>query len=384
MKLYIYVVLGLLLGNMACTQKQNAETSKTEAAAEVKPLLEFTNKQLSNVAIVLGKVELQSIAEEVPATGVIDVPPQNMANISTFVQGKVSGINTYPGVAVTQGTILCYLTHPEIIQIQQQYIKAIANAQLAKTELTRQNALNAEEATSTRKVQFAESDNTTAQAEVQSLEAKLKLLGISIAQVKAGNFVSKIPVRASISGFVKEVLVNEGKTVAANDALFTIINPDHLHLELKVYERDSYKIKDGQEISFNVRSQPDVMHKAVIYVAGKNLDAANGTVTIHGHFHEEGSQMMAGSYVNAKINVGKVQKYTLPNNAILHDGNNHEVFVAVAEGGKTKFVKEEIKIGTSASGFTEILNYQQWTNKTIVVKNPDFLEAQLTNSAEEE
>jgi cobalt-zinc-cadmium efflux system membrane fusion protein len=299
------------------------------------------------------------------------------------VQGKVSGINIYPGVQVKKGTVLCYLTHPDILQMQQQYVKARANADLSASELKRQTNLSNEEATSKRKVQMADADFVNNDAEMHALEGKLKLLGIDVNSVKAGNFVSKIPVVASIAGFVKEVLVNEGKTVAANDVLFTIINTDHLHLELKVFERDSYKIKDGQKISFSVRSEPNKFYDAEIYVAAKNLDAANGTVSIHGHFHEEGVNLMPGSYVDAKIKVGNSARATLPEGAILHLGNRHLVFVAKTSGDTVSFEKVDIKVGRIISGYAEILDAKDWENQSIVVANPDFLEAQLNNSEEE-
>jgi membrane fusion protein, heavy metal efflux system len=336
----------------ACSNKQEPP------AEEEKPLLAFSQKQLASVGILLGKVEAVSMADEVSATGIIDVPPQNMATISTFIQGKVSGINTYPGVKVSKGTILCYLTHPDIITFQEQYVKANAALMLAESEMQRQTNLTKEEATTTKKLQTATSELATMKADVQSLEAKLVLFNINSNQVKSGQFVNRIAIRASISGFVKEVLVNEGKTVAANEALFTVINTDHLHLELKVYERDSYKIKDGQAIVFSVRSQPDKFYNATIYVAGKNLDA--------------------------KIKVGTSSQLTLPSTSILEEGKNHFVFVGIKEGANVFFEKQEIKVGATSKGFTIIQNPKQWKDKNIVVKNADFLEAQINNSEEEE
>ena len=65
--------------------------------------------------------------------------------------------------------------------------------------------------------------------------------------------------------------------------IMEIVNENHLHLELDVFEQDISNIKVGQRISYNVPALGNSIYNGKIHVIGKEFNTVNKTVRIHGH-----------------------------------------------------------------------------------------------------
>jgi cobalt-zinc-cadmium efflux system membrane fusion protein len=78
---------------------------------------------------------------------------------------------------------------------------------------------------------------------MNSLSQQLRLININPESLKSGSITKSVPVYSSINGFVSKVNVNIGKYVNPSDVLFELINPDDIHLNLKVYEKDLQNLK---------------------------------------------------------------------------------------------------------------------------------------------
>ena len=74
-----------------------------------------------------------------------------------------------------------------------------------------------------------------------------------------------INVYSSIDGFVSKVNVNIGKYVNPTDVLFELINPEDIHLNLKVFEKDLDKLSIGQKIVAFNNNQPEKNTVAKLY-----------------------------------------------------------------------------------------------------------------------
>lgn len=72
------------------------------------------------------------------ANGMIDVPPQNKSFISVPFGGYIRDIKVLDGMRVTKGQVLLVVEHPEIIQLQQDYLEVQGNMEYLKAEMDRQ------------------------------------------------------------------------------------------------------------------------------------------------------------------------------------------------------------------------------------------------------
>ena len=69
-------------------------------------------------------------------------------------------------------------------------------------------------------------------------------------------------------------------TLAENN-LFTIIDNDHIHIDLRVYEKDIQRVEIGQEVDFSITSRKDSLYRGRIFSVGKSFEDDPKAVLVH-------------------------------------------------------------------------------------------------------
>src|SRR5690606_20574534 len=148
----------------------------------------------------------------------------------------------------------------------------------------RQKALADENIASQKNFLKAESDYKVVQARVQGLEEKLKMLNVNIKSLEAGSIASEVHVYAPISGYVSKVNISLGVSISPNEVAVELVDTDHMHAELQVFEKDIADIRKGQKFSFRTSGSLS-WHEGEVYLVGKTIETDSRTVSIHGHIH---------------------------------------------------------------------------------------------------
>jgi cobalt-zinc-cadmium efflux system membrane fusion protein len=162
------------------------------------------------------------------------------------------------GNAGFQGQVIAVIENPQFIQLQQDYLMARSKAHFAELDYNRQKTLNQSQASSDKAMQLAQSEMNSQRILMNSLAQQLRLININPESLKSGSITKSVPVYSSINGFVSKVNVNIGKYVNPSDVLFELINPDDIHLNLKVYEKDLENLKKDsvlQHIPMQIRAK---------------------------------------------------------------------------------------------------------------------------------
>lgn len=383
MKTYFFLSVILIAGLVSCSKK--AETPATTASADtttersLSEQIKITAEQFKNLNPELGHFSETSMDDEVKTTGMVDVPPENLASVSIPVTGFVKTIfanNALPGRFVKKGTILATVESLEFVQMQQDYFQAVAHSAFLEKELERQQTLSAEDIGVKKKLQQADSEFNSNQALIKSLEAKLKIIGINAASLKKGDILSVINVVAPISGYIKNTNINTGKSVSPNDVLFEIISKEHLHVELKVLEKDAYKIQKEQKVLID---EPRLGNKvsATVFLVGQTFEDDTKAINIHVHLDNEQQEqkLIPGMFINARILTGTRKARTLPESAVIRaaDGN----FILILEKQNNKevvFRKIPVKLGTLQGKNIEVQLAEDLSDSTsIVIDKVHFL-----------
>ena len=161
------------------------------------------------------------------------------------------------GDKVNKGQVVAYLSHPNIIKLQTDYLNAYSNSNFLKKNYERQQKLYDAGVGSGANFQKAEAEYDASKAMVNGLAAQLKILNINATSVRNGTIAQRISLRSPIEGFVQKVEVKTGQYVEPQTELFEIVNTHHVHADLMVFEKDVYKVKKGQKVTFTVQSMPD-------------------------------------------------------------------------------------------------------------------------------
>jgi membrane fusion protein, heavy metal efflux system len=371
----LYILSAVVL--LSCSNnKSPKEAEQTKAENSIT----LTSEQLKSVSLDTGRLTEQSIASVLHLKGRIDVPPQNMVSISVPLGGYLKSTHLLPGVHVKKGEVIAIVEDQQYIQLQQDYLTAKAKIGFLETEYLRQKELNQSKASSDKAFQQAEAEYKTHKVLISALAEKLKLAGINSNNLSENNINRSVQITSPINGFVSKVNVNIGKYVAPTDVLFELINPNDIHLNLDVFEKDVSKLYIGQPLIAFTNNDTVRKHKGEIILISKNLSTER-SAEVHCHFEAYDKSLIPGTFMNAQLKVNNEKAMVLPDDAIVRFQSKHFLFVA---NGKNTFEMQEVLTGGNENGFTEIINFQLFTGKTIVTKGAYTLLMALKNVAEEE
>lgn len=363
---YIKSILLLsMLVLLACNDSKKEETASEITSEETNSnLIHLSKAQFEKAKMEVGQLTEKPFAETVQTTGMIDVPPQSKAVISAFAGGYIKNTPLLVGDEVSKGQRLVTLENPDFITMQQNYLEAAEQLSYLKSEYERQQIMFDEKITSQKSFLKAESEYKSNLARYNSLKKNLEMLNINPASVQAGNIVSQVTIYSPIAGNVTQVFVNTGTYVSPADKIMEIMNTDHIHLELKVFEKDLLQLKKEQEILFTVPEASKDVFKGEVHLVGTSIDERSRTTMVHGHIDEKDEQnFTAGMFVEAQIVTGTSNQLALPENAVVETQDKNYVLLIKNENAEEfKILPVEVKVGTNYNGFSAIENTTQFKN----------------------
>ena len=368
----IYILIGSMVLLNCGNQEKNTET--VTASEEISNEIVISKKQFESENMQLGQLTEETFSDIVIANGMVDVPPENKSIISAFMGGYVTKIPLLIGDSVKKGQLLATLENTEFVELQQQYLEIAEQLTFLKNEYDRQKKLYSENITSQKNYLKAESDYKSNLAVYNGLKQKLRMLNIDPNTVESGKITSSINLYAPITGSVTKVNVSNGSFVSPATELLEIINAEHIHLELNVFEKDILKLKKDQKIKFKVPEASSKVYDAEVHLVGTSIDE-NRTIKVHAHIEdEEEANFIVGMFVEAEIITEAETHFAIPNGAMAKIDNDY--FVLVVEG-KTdtnfKLKKEKIEIGVKNEAFTEVIHYTALEGKEILTQGTFLL-----------
>ncbi len=401
MKILKYIFVIALIINIitfiSCN-KQSAETdSKAETPAHIHnpketESLEITEKQFTTTGIELSKIEMRNLSGTIKVNGLLDVPPQNLVSISAVMGGFIRKTDLLQGMKVSKGQLIVTIENQDFIQMQQDYLDTKARLEYAELEYKRQEQLAKENVSAVKIFQQTTADYKSLQAKFAALSQRLATVGISKKNVEAGEITNSVSIFSPISGYVTAVNVNLGKFVTSADVLFEIMDTDHLHAELSVFEKDISKIKIGQKLHLYLANEPEKERNATIYLINPRINA-DRTIRVHCHLDKIEPNLMPNTYLKAIIDLGETTKTALPDQAVVNFEDKFYIFTLQNSENQNKNTQEkhydfqfiEVQKGVAEHGFTEVIlpeNFDK-NNTQIVLKGAFALLAQLKNEGED-
>lgn len=337
----------LIVGVISCNgKKDQVETTTHHEEANT---IELTDAQVKNAGIKFGKLEQRQISGVVKANGLLDVPPQQLVSISVPLGGFLKSTTLLPGSKVSKGQIVAVIENPDYIQLQQDYLEARNQLEYNKMEYDRQQELAKENVNAQKVLQQAKTNYMNSLAQANGLAARLKLINIEPTSLREENITAAANVYSPINGFVTAVNVNIGKFVNPSDVLFTIVDTEHLHAEVTVFEKDIPKIKIGQKVRFTLSNEPDE-RTATVYLIGREIKA-DRTINIHCHIDKEDKNLLPGMFLSAIIETGGTLVTALPDEAVVDYQGRKFIFIP----SQDHFKMIEVTVGVSQDGFTEVI-----------------------------
>lgn len=314
----------------------------TEAPAGAGEIF-LTNDQFNTMAMAWGAPAQGEFSSEISVQGTVEVPVEGVQEISAYFGGYVSALKLMEGQQVRKGEALFYLENPDFIRLQQDYLETSSQLAYLQAEFERQKTLYGEQISAQRNYLKAEADYQGALAKSQSLKKQLSLININTDQLTPETIRTKVPVYSPINGFVEEVHVVPGGFLPASGKAISLLNKDHLHLELALFEKDIPNIHPGQKVEVSMPDSPGKIIMAEVHLVGQAINAER-QINVHAHVldKKEEEKLIPGTFIQARVQLDPQESWALPEDALVEVEGDYYILVQkekTAQGYKLERVK---------------------------------------------
>jgi cobalt-zinc-cadmium efflux system membrane fusion protein len=374
MKIKNFILL-FIVALVSCRQEKNENENPVK---ENDNIITLSPSQVNSLGIKTVMPERKNISSLLKVSGKIEVPPQNVVSVCVPIGGYLKNTHLLPGMKIKKGEVIAVIEDQQYVQLQQDYLTARLNLAFDEKEFQRQKELNLSKASSDKAFQQSEANYLSQKVKLKALGEKLKLIGINPDKLDENNMSKSINIYSPIDGFVSKVRVNVGKYVNPTDEVFELVNPEDIHLNLIVYEKDVDKLYIGQKlVAYNNYS--DKKYNCEIILISQNV-SADRSVEVHCHFDNYDKSLIPGMFMNAEITLMSRNALSVPEETVLNYGGKENVIID--RGGNTYEIKA-IETGYHENGFVEVKSGLSTESLKIVSKGAYNILSALKNKEEE-
>lgn len=375
------LVMMLLATAVVACGTDTAETTTTALGTVRGDTVLLTPQQRQTLHVNDAPVSMQQIATPLRVNGTVHVPPQYASSLSAPMGGTVRKIHVLPGQRVRAGEPVIGLEHRDFITLQQDYLTTESTLQAMESELTRQQRLADDNVNARKVLEQTTADVRNLRVKRKALAEQLALIDIDATKLTERSLTRMVTMRAPFSGFVTQVTARTGAFAQPNDVLVDMVDTDHMHIELTVFERDAMSIIEGQRMTVALINDktPRGGH---VHLVGREV-GADRTVVVHGHFDTVDANIRPGTALTAEIETAPRTATVVPSSAIVTWQGASWVFSTTSTPGT--YVRHTVTPGATIGTMTELTGPSATAlqGQRVVVQGVSGLLGVIVNPAEE-
>lgn len=344
-----------LIALTACSEKGSKQGP--DSSATPKPSA-FTLTAEQRQRIHLVTVQTTSFRPVVEATGNVAFNGDRSTQVLSPVSGPATRVVGMPGMKVTRGTPLAYVSSPDFADAVANYRKAQTAYRNAKRIADRDSALFKNDALARADLEQAQADAASAAADVDAAVESMRSLGVDDAQIEAvkdgkTSAIAAI-IRSPIDGTVVEKLISDGQLLAAGSTpCFTVADLGSMWVLANVFANDLADVSVGAPVDIytDVRRAP--MPGRVDYIAAL-ADPGTKAVQVRVLAANPNQTLRRDMFVRVQIKSSAEHHGMLvPVSAVMRDDQNLPfVFIAQGDG----YVRRRVDLGSRVGDEYDITN----------------------------
>jgi cobalt-zinc-cadmium efflux system membrane fusion protein len=300
--------------------------------------------------------DYRPLRSRLQAMGTVYAPPDRKAVVGSAFPARVGEVLVRVGQWVRRGQPLVVLNAETIGEAKAAYLKARAALELAESSYEREERLFARGVGARKAFLAAENQRKLARSELDSAEKRMRVLGLSEAEVEAvrssGDVDTRITLHAPIAGKVTDRTPVVGSMADPSAAILTIVDPRTLCVDAEIYERDLAKLRTGQEVAVTVPAYPGETFRGRIGYIGDEVKAETRTITVRTEVENAAERLKPGMYADVSLFLEEeAPALALPERAVLDNLGEKMVFLKTEEG----YLPQAVEVGTRQGGYVEIV-----------------------------
>jgi cobalt-zinc-cadmium efflux system membrane fusion protein len=302
------------------------------------------------------------------ATGAVSPDISRTVPVISIATGRVVEIHARLGDTVKKGQLLLRVQSADMSSAFADYRKAVADEQLARTQLERSQLLYDKGAVSLNDLQVSQDTEDKAKVDVENTTERLRVLGGDIDHPAA-----MVDIRAPVSGVITDQQVTNAAGVAglSSPNPFTISDLSNVWILCDVYENDLANVHIGETAEIRLNAYPNKVFTGHISNVGPVLDPSLRTAKVRIEVRNPGL-MRLGMFITATFHGQKKEpRASVPASAILHLHDRDWIYIPT---GEKKFRRVEVVAGSSLpNNMQEIVSGiqpgQQVVSNALVLQN---------------
>jgi cobalt-zinc-cadmium efflux system membrane fusion protein len=355
----ILVVFLLFQGVSALLRPPPAPPPPAPAPGTFKP----TPEQWANLSFApVRQVDLSGVAA---TDGKIAADDDHTTQVFSPYSGRVTKVFAKMGDRVAAGAPLFAVQASEYVQAESDLVTAESQLKVATAAEARQKALYQISGAALKDYQQSQADLANAEAGLNAVRNRLRILGKSDGEIKALEAAHAAPVggeliaRSPIGGVVIQRAVGVGQNVGSvtnggATALFTVSNLSDVWLVANVREADAGALHLGARIVAHPTALPGKGFAGVVNFVAPGVDPNTRRITVRATIPNAGGQLLPEMFADVDVSTN-APKDTLaaPENAVVYDGDEARVWLA--RPGKALELRK-IRAGRTQGGLVEVLS----------------------------
>jgi Cu(I)/Ag(I) efflux system membrane fusion protein len=343
---------------------QKAAPAPAEAPAEA-PTVEIPLDKQKMMGVKTVTVAPRQIGRTIRTVGRVEYDERKLATVNMKYEAWIEKLHAdYTGMQVKKGEPLAEVYSPELLATQQEFLNTLRWAK-----------------SSGEAKEGAVSGMLTRDADaiIAAARQRLRLWDITDEQIRiievTGKTVRTVTLVSPLDGTVIQKSAIQGMRVMPGEKLFDIADLSSVWITADLYEQDLALIHPGETARITLSVLPGKELSAKIEFVNPALTGDARTVKVRMTVPNPGGRLKPQMFANVDIKVGMGSRLAVPDDAVLDTGTRQIVYVDKGEG---YFEPREVKLGTRADGYREVLSGLRSGEK--VARSATFLidsEAQL-------
>ena len=344
------------LGIEALTGPQQATaaqaTTVAQAATKAAQAVSFTPSAAHWLTLAVEPVEAFKFRESISTDAKIAINEDRTTPVFSPYTGQVLRLMVKPGDQVQVGTPLFTIKANDMVQAQNDYLKANSDLnttrsalQLAEKAYNRAKALYEAKAGPQKDYQekedaftAARNNQKTAEVALQAVRNRLLILGKSdndvLALITQGQIGSEATVNSPIAGTIVQRKVGPGQYLGngASDPAFIVGDLSAVWLIANVRETDAPKVLIGQTIEFTTLAIPNKVFTSRITYVAPQVDPASRRIQVRAEIPNPDGALKPEMFASVSIvTSGDDEAASVPRSALIYEGSDVRVWVARAD-----------------------------------------------------
>ena len=297
------------------------------------------------------KVALAPVARaQVPRAlhGVGELEAARQVELASEAAGRVVRIAFTSGQRVKRGELLVQLNDaPE----QAERLRLVAQLRHAEAVLARTRQLMADKVATQEQLDHAQAARDMAQGELRRIES----------------VIAQKAIRAPFAGVIGIRRVHEGQTLAAGDAIASLVDAGTLNVNLALDERAIPHVRPGQAVEIRVDAWPERRFDGRV-AAIDPLIGSSRTLRVQASLPNVDGVLQAGMFANVRVlREQPTPVLAVPETAVTYTAYGQTVFVAEAGDAQGTTVRRvAVKTGERWDGRVEIVSGLKEGDRVVV------------------